>query len=136
MPPGRDKRAKQSQFAPGRNGGQVLFEKRVMTNLTFQEPRKNKANLHRSGKCQVSSLKRQRQASILTTCDFTLHTSNFQRATGGAVCTNKPNLLYPEREGRPLAGPQVRRSSETIVRNKANFPPSETEGKYFERKGL
>ena len=84
----------------------------------------------------MSSIKFEAAEAGVDPHNLRLQTSNFQWAAGGAVCTNKPNLLYPEREGRRLAGPQVRRSSETIVRNKANFPPSETEGKYFEGKGL
>jgi hypothetical protein len=87
-------RARQTKPIPSeRHEWQVLCRKRVMRNWTRHRPLQNKANLHRSVKFEVSSVKVENPASSPSS----LPTSNFRRAAGGAGCTNKPNL--PTRTG-------------------------------------
>ena len=85
-------------IAPEWRDGQVLYGKRVMTNLARQRLRKNKASLHRSVKFEVSSSKSENRASSpssLMTSDFrwAVEWLQCERAEdAGASAPNKANL--------------------------------------------
>jgi hypothetical protein len=84
-------RARKTKPIPSeRHEWQVLCRKRVMRNWTRHRPLQNKANLHRSVKFEVSSVKVENPASSpssLPTSNFTLQTSDGPLA-GPVVQTN------------------------------------------------
>ncbi len=108
--------AKQTQFPPEEQDGQVLCRKGVMVNRTSDGHRQNKANF--GGWDTVGPSARPEALTMPPVAP----------GLRGPIAPNKPNLPRTDRHGRPLAGPRALPSPRTIAANKPNFPTGRRDG--------